>query len=504
MSSSRKSSTFFTADDFKASFALFCCVCGIGTLGMPANFARAGPYLGVVALVFMASANVYASVTLSKAMLLAPRSVKNYGDLGEWVMGKPGRYLVTISQVLVCLLVPCAFLVLGSLLFQVLFPSAFSQTYWIVFMAVAVFPVALVPTMKEGAGVMFAGCMGTIIADIVGIAIIMHGMSGHPAPPSPDFSLHQVVTAFGNLSLAYGAAVIIPDLQREHSEPHRMPKVVFVTLSVVTCFFLTLAALGYSAAGCQISGNLLFSIAGSGSTGETSLGFIADRGAVIMAYIFMQMHLAIAFSTIIHPAFFMFERLVLGMHKKQHMEIFEPELDIESLEKQSYVSQSTPSLRSGEQTPEGGNEKNVQRQLEAIEHDDSELAEYKGTRNVLRYVLLRSGVIACLVVLAVVLRDHFLDLSDFIGASAVTLSCLILPLVFYMKLCWNKIPLYERAIALAIILLCSVCGLYVMYYTGKSLFGATAAVTADTPVFGFCPVEHQFKPYYVKNAATTS
>ncbi|KAF1313479.1 Amino acid/auxin permease, partial [Globisporangium splendens] len=499
MSSSRKSSAFFTVEDAKASFSLLCGVCGIGTLGMPANFARAGPYLATVALVLMASANIYSSVTLSRVLLMAPRRVRNYTDLGEWVMGNTGRYLVVCSQILVCLLVPCAFLVLGSMLFETLFPGAFSQTYWIVFMAVAVFPVALVPTMKEGAGVMFAGCMGTIIADIVGIAIIMHGMSGHPSPPSPDFSLHQVVTAFGNLSLAYGAAIVMPDVQREHSEPHRMPRVVFVTLSIVTCFFLTLAALGYSAAGCQISGNLLFSIAGSGSTGMTSLGFIADRGAVIMAYLFMQLHLAVAFATLLHPAFFVFERLLLGMHKKQEMEAFEPELDIENLEKQSYVSQTTPSLRSGEQTLDGEIV-----EIDSAKHDENMLVEYKGARNVVRYIVLRAVMIALLATLAVVLRDHFLDLADFIGASAVTLSCLILPLVFYMKLCWKKIPLYERAIALVIILLCSVCGLYVMYYTGKSLFGATTAVTADTPVFGFCPVEHQFKPYYVKNVTSTA
>ncbi|KAF1313402.1 Amino acid/auxin permease, partial [Globisporangium splendens] len=498
MSPPSKPSAFFTTEDYKASFALFCCVCGIGTLGMPANFARAGPYLAVVALLIMASANVYASVTLSRVMLMAPKSVRNYSDLGEWVMGKTGRYLVVFSQMGVCLLVPCAFLVLGSMLFQTLFPGAFSQTFWIVFMALVVFPVALIPTMKEGAGMMFAGCLGTIIADIVGIAVILHGMAGHPAPPSPDFSLHQIVTTFGNLSLAYGAATVIPDLQRDHSEPHRMPKVVFITLSIVSCFFLTLAALGYSAAGCQISGNLLFSIAGSGSTGMTSLGFIADRGAVVMAYLFMQLHIVIAFSTLLHPAFFMFERLVLGMHKSESVETLEADLeDQQGLSKASYVSQSTP--HSGDSTAQG-----EVVSTKGKNEDKNELSEYLGPRNVLRYVLLRTVMIVLLVLASIALKDHFLDLADFIGASAITMSCLILPLVFYLKLSWKKIPLYERVIALLLVVFCTGCGLYVMYYTGKSLFGGTAEVTAETPVFGFCPAEYQFKPYYVKNSTASA
>ncbi|KAE9121538.1 hypothetical protein PF006_g17868, partial [Phytophthora fragariae] len=34
---------FLTGEDCKSAFNLFCCIYGIGTLGMPGNFARAGP-----------------------------------------------------------------------------------------------------------------------------------------------------------------------------------------------------------------------------------------------------------------------------------------------------------------------------------------------------------------------------------------------------------------------------------------------------------------------------
>ncbi|KAF1313480.1 Amino acid/auxin permease, partial [Globisporangium splendens] len=498
MSPPRKSTAFYTADDAKASFALFCCVCGIGTLGMPANFARAGPVLAVIALLFMAASNIYATVTLSKLMLLAPKSVKTYSDLGEWVMGKPGRYLALTAQMGVCLMIPCAFLVLGSQLFEVLFPTAFSQTYWVVFMAAVVFPIALMPTMKESAGMMLAGSLGTVVADIVGISVLLHEMSGHPAPPSPDINLDQVVTVFGNLALAYGAAIVVPDLQREHSEPHRMPKVIFVTLSIISCFFLALAALGYSAAGCQMSGNMLFSIAGSGTSGLTTLGFTANRGSVVMAYLFMQLHLTVAFSTFMHPTFYMLERLILGMHKEGLVS----EDDHDQVEKLSYVSVSTPSIHSKSVTSVDL-EQNAERRLVVVQPAD-ELAEYRGTRNVLRYVLLRTALIVVLVIVSVVLRKHFLELSDFIGASAHSTSCLILPLVFYLKVCWKKIPLWERAIALFVIVVCIVCGIYVSIQAGKELFGGDEVVTPETPVFPFCKADHQFQSYYVKNASSST
>jgi vesicular inhibitory amino acid transporter len=216
---------WFTLEDAKIAFNLFCCVYGIGTLGMPANFSRAGPAIAVFALVFMAFANIYSSVVCSKVLLTAPRSVKTFGDLGEFCMGKPGRYLVVISQMGVCLLVPCAFLVLGGILLDSLFPGAFQPSVWIILMALSVLPVCLIPTLKEGAGAAFAGCLGTIIADVIGVGVLLHGMNGHPSIPSPAISFKQVATTFGNLSLAYGAGIVIPALQRQHSDPTRMPRV---------------------------------------------------------------------------------------------------------------------------------------------------------------------------------------------------------------------------------------------------------------------------------------
>ncbi|KAG2761097.1 hypothetical protein Pcac1_g27021 [Phytophthora cactorum] len=92
---------FLTAEDLKMALNIFCCVYGIGTLGMPGNFSRAGPVLAVVGMAFMAFANVYASVAICRVMLLAPKSVKTYSDLGEWCMGKWGRWLSVVSQMAV-------------------------------------------------------------------------------------------------------------------------------------------------------------------------------------------------------------------------------------------------------------------------------------------------------------------------------------------------------------------------------------------------------------------
>ncbi|KUF99729.1 GPI-anchored leucine-rich lipoprotein [Phytophthora nicotianae] len=173
---------------------------------MPSNYARAGWLFATIALLFMAFANIYSSVLLSKVLYVAPPTVRTYGDLDGCVSAAalrlPGTWWLSARRFV---------------------PDCFSQSVWIIFMALMVVPVALIPTMKESTGMAVAGCLGTIVADIIGIAILMWEERGHPSPPTADVTAHQVITTFGNLSLAYAAATVIPDLQRQHSQPERMP-----------------------------------------------------------------------------------------------------------------------------------------------------------------------------------------------------------------------------------------------------------------------------------------
>ncbi|GLD97387.1 hypothetical protein PINS_up006071 [Pythium insidiosum] len=478
------SKPFFTGEDAKIAFNLFCAVCGIGTLGMPANFSRAGPVIAVCAMLFMAFANIYASVVCSKVMMIAPRSVRTLGDLGEWCMGKPGRYLVTLGQMGVCLLAPCAFLVLGGILLDGLFPNAFKPVTWIILMAVSCAPICLTPTLKEGAGVAFAGCMGTVISCIVGAIVLLDGMSGHPSVPAPNVTFEQVAVTFGNLSLAYGAGVVIPALQRQHSDPARMPRVIVVTLGFISALFLALAVTSYSAVGCQISGNMLFTIYSNPTMGLTKLGFKPDWGMVVLAYLFMQLHIQIAFSVLLHPAFFVFERMILGMHAHKPNDI----------ETASFAAASTP-----EDHLKPRKSKNSVVSMADIEREtddeEEEAEEYKGLAH--KFIPLRLVMITILTIASILLKDKFIDLTDFVGASAISLSCIILPILFYFKKMWTQIPMWEKAAGSFVALVATVLGIYVSYLTGKNLFSPESS---NGPTFPFCAPEFQNTLYYNSTA----
>uniref|UniRef100_M4C1T6 Amino acid transporter transmembrane domain-containing protein n=1 Tax=Hyaloperonospora arabidopsidis (strain Emoy2) TaxID=559515 RepID=M4C1T6_HYAAE len=388
-----------------------------------------------------------------------------------------------------CLLMPCVFLVLGGGLLDRLFPDAWSTTVWIILMTITVLPLALVPTLKEGAGAAFAGCMGTLIADGLGIAIVAHGMRGdHPSVPSPELSLPQVAGAFGSLAMGFGAGIVLSDVQRQHSDPSRVPRVVIATMIFVMIILLVLGFVPYFSVGCQISGNLLYMIYPDATTGLTLLGFVPKWGTVVLAYIAMQMHVTIAFSVLINPAFYIAERLVLGMHGKKPVEMETGLAFQESgtpMPKTSEVSavSVTSSRRMRTSVFPLTGEINNDHELEA--------AEYRGA-NAIKYILLRLAIIVVLVILSIVFADHFSDFVDFVGASAITANCIVLPTVFYLMKTWEHVPLYERFGAGVIIVVCTILGCYSTYTAGKNLFSPSDSEA----LFPYCDAEFQDVVYY--------
>lgn len=472
---------FFTGEDLKIGFNFFCVVYGIGTLGIPASFARAGPVFATIALLVMGAVNIVSCMALSKVMLAAPKNVKTYIDVGEWVAGQPGRYAVLISQFGVCLLVPCAFLVLGGILLDGVVPDAFEPEVWSVIMAVSLLPMVLTPTMKEGSTTALIGCLGTVLADGIALYVVGDKIGDHPSVVAPDFVFKEVATMFGNLALAYSAAVMVPELQREHSQPTRMPRIVACTMAFTACLFLTIGISAYSFVGCQIPGNLLFAINGA------ALNLNASRGSVVLAYMFMQVHISIAFTVILNPVLYLGERAILGMHKRAPLTFGDEESP--AIDGGDYGKAVTPQELTEKEDVLVGSQSLTSAADSTREHasDEALRAEYRGAGVVLKFVVLRITIVAFLLVCAIEFKDHFLDITDFVGASAITVGGILLPIAFYVKVFWTTTPLYAKVGALVAVLFCATTGAYVTYLSGKALF----TDAEETAAFPFCPVEYR-------------
>ncbi|CAI5726963.1 unnamed protein product [Hyaloperonospora brassicae] len=188
----------------------------------------------------------------------------------------------------------------------------------------------------------FAGRMGTLIADGLGIAINAHGMRDHPSVPPPELSS-------------------------------------------------------------------------------------ASMGTVVLAYIAMQMHVTIAFAVLINPAFYIAERLVLGMHEKRRSRwkpvwrFTNPAPGLPKTSEVSAVSATSSRRLRTSVFPLTG---------ELTNDHELEAAEYRGA-NAIKYIVLRLAIIVVLVVLSIIFADYFSDFVDFVGASAITANCIVLPTIFY-------------------------------------------------------------------------
>ncbi|RLN74308.1 hypothetical protein BBJ28_00005644 [Nothophytophthora sp. Chile5] len=258
-------------------------------------------------------------------------------------------------------------------------------------------------------------------------------------------------------------------------------------MAFTACLFLIIGETAFAFVGCQIPGNLLFAVGG------TALDLNASRGAVVLAYMFMQLHITIAMSVILNPVLYIAERGILGMHKR-------PEL--------LPVDEESPAVFEGISTPQNSllpekdvvstvptatataHGRSVTSLLDA-EHDlspEALVAEYhhSGPVVIAKYVTLRICVVVILLILAIIFKDHFMDFSDFVGASCVSLACIILPIFFYLKVFWGRTPWYEKIAGCFIIVVCSCLGVYVTYTTGKALF----TDTSDAATFPYCPAEY--------------
>ena len=105
-------SKLFTAQDATYVFNIICLLLGIGSLSMAYSFAATGVWIGSIALWVIGFMNIYATLLLSQCFAHAPSYVETYSDLGMYVAGKPGKWLVQIAQFGSCLLFPVAYFVL--------------------------------------------------------------------------------------------------------------------------------------------------------------------------------------------------------------------------------------------------------------------------------------------------------------------------------------------------------------------------------------------------------
>lgn len=418
----------FDWHDIQASFNIVCTLLGIGSLGMAYTFAQAGPIFGSIGLTLTCLTNVYATVALSRCFLKAPSHILTFSDLGLHVAGKWGRIAVQFGQFGTSLSLPIAFLILGgSLLLPGIFPNVpLAPWHWIILMAVFLLPVSLIKSLKEAYIVMILGAATAIVTDAV--AMVDTGLTKPWDNFTPTFvEAKNIFPVFGTYAISYGAALIVPTIQREHPNPSKMPLITVVSLTFITVIYFLIAAIGYGQFGCNASENLLITM--------------TDSGWKTFAYLCMQIHVMIAFAVLLNPSVFYFERVLFNLHQV-------PALP----EKES----PAPYRKVDSQISIGG--RSVITDVAVGTEEDFQI-EYTRSQK-LQSIFLRTAVVMVQTFIAILGQSSFGDVVDFIGALTVTMCSILMPIFLYLKMFYKTMGLSEKVLCFSILILCTALGLY--------------------------------------------
>ncbi|EQC41876.1 hypothetical protein SDRG_00732 [Saprolegnia diclina VS20] len=408
-----------TDDDLHSIAVLFTYTFGIASMSMGHVFASTGPLMGSILLYLLSASNLHASALLAKCMALAPPSVRTYGDLGLHACGPVGQYVILISESLSCLLTPIAFLVLGG---TELLPSiaqyihapwlTFSSTAWILLFATAMLPIVFIPSLKETFALCVLGGLATFFADSAALYV---NLTLHPmAPRETAVTFSGVLSAYGTIMFAFGTALLVPPLhrQRRDKDVGRFVLVLSATLIAITCLYIGIGSVTYFQLGCTAPATLLESM---------------PRGLTkTLATSAMLLHIMVAYPVILTPTLFVLERKVFGK-----------DADAPGV----LVGEDTTALlgHSAPSSPVRDDEnditsthvyKPVNEKEAMVSHDDVGFTK----RELACRVVLRTLIVAVQCFVAIMLQSSFADILSLIGATTVTLPCMIMPCVCYLRM----------------------------------------------------------------------
>uniref|UniRef100_K3WW44 Amino acid transporter transmembrane domain-containing protein n=1 Tax=Globisporangium ultimum (strain ATCC 200006 / CBS 805.95 / DAOM BR144) TaxID=431595 RepID=K3WW44_GLOUD len=427
-----------TGEDRACVALLFCATFGVGSMSFGSTFAAAGPLLASLSVYFLSACNLHASVAVSKAMAAAPMSVRTFSDLGYFAFGATGRRVILLSEAGVCFLSPIAFLVLGG---SILLPYMFegtsvvhSVTEWIVFMAVGVLPIVLIPTLKGTALLCYFGCIAAMATNVICIFYSMHELKF--SPRETEIETNHAVQTFGTIMFAMGTAVIIPPIQRQHTDPARLANLVSLTLLFITSIYLLVGIITYYQFGCTAPATLLDQLP-------------ANQWRQLAAGL-MFVHVLIAFPVLLNPTLFDLERSILGKDgdidvlqqtvmlrqaKIAHTDgkpILRVAPTLASLDADAFVygSSSTPYFPHRSPTTATATMAASSRgHSSPFLHEEVTYT----TRDRICSSLIRTFTVALQTFLAVMLQSSFMDILSLIGSTAITVSCMIMPCLCYLK-----------------------------------------------------------------------
>ncbi|KAF2860531.1 hypothetical protein K470DRAFT_270587 [Piedraia hortae CBS 480.64] len=240
----------------------------LGSLGMPATFAKLGMVPGVLLSVFIGLIAIYTSYVVGQVYMRHPH-IKDYADAVALIWGRPGYMLTSVMFVLFLILVVGSHSLTGTIAWiRLTEKTDVCALAWGILSAVLLFLLAIPPTFTEFAilgYIDFASICIAIMCTIVATGVQASKQAGGMSAvnwsmwPPDDITFSSAFLAVTNVVFAYSFAVCQFSFMAELHTPKDYVKSIWALgLTEMVIYTLT-GALVYAFVGQDVKSPALLS-----------------------------------------------------------------------------------------------------------------------------------------------------------------------------------------------------------------------------------------------------
>ncbi|KAK3340316.1 transmembrane amino acid transporter protein-domain-containing protein [Neurospora tetraspora] len=221
---------------------------GVGLLSLPMGIKYAGWLCGMITLFLCAAVTVYTAKLLAKCMDLDP-SLITFSDLAFISFGRNARIATSILFTLELLAACVALIVLFADSLDLLFPGFLSVTGWKIICAVIMVPVNFLPLRLLS----FTSIIGIFCCFSIVLILLTDGFLKPTAPgsliePAKTYIFPEnwltLPLSFGLLMSPWGGHGVFPNIYRDMRHPYKYTKALKITFSFTYILDATTAVAG--------------------------------------------------------------------------------------------------------------------------------------------------------------------------------------------------------------------------------------------------------------------
>ncbi|EWC48278.1 hypothetical protein DRE_02382 [Drechslerella stenobrocha 248] len=221
---------------------------GIGLLSLPLGFRLSGWIIGVAFMVFSMASTAYTAGIIAACMESNPVLI-TYGDIAWAAFGRKGRVIISIIFFLELLAACVALVILFADSLHDLIPGV-SVLTWKLFCGVVLTPLSFLPLrLLSVTSILGIVCTFSIVGMIFVSGLVTQEQPGSLIHPAKTYLLPeywgQVPLSLGILISPWGGHSVFPNIYRDMRHPYKFGKAIKVTYTFTFLLDLSMAVVGY-------------------------------------------------------------------------------------------------------------------------------------------------------------------------------------------------------------------------------------------------------------------